>query len=189
MSNEPTKNIKEINKAVLEYIKSKVPEVSYNTWFSFIENAFIEDDVIVINVSNNFVKDIIDDRYLDLINEAYDKFKSELKYNTVSVRFEEKNETLFESLGFNHKNTADDMKVMANNENSKVVDDKKEIKRILNDILITIQLKARKGEYEVVYLYEKKDSLYAEQLDKELNDLGYRTVTSKSKKVVEIEWD
>jgi len=42
---------------------------------------------------------------------------------------------------------------------------------------------------EVVYLYEKKDSLYAEQLDKELNDLGYRTVTSKSKKVVEIEWD
>jgi len=78
---------------------------------------------------------------------------------------------------------------MANNENSKVVDDKKEIKRILNDILITIQLKARKGEYEVVYLYEKKDSLYAEQLDKELNDLGYRTVTSKSKKVVEIEWD
>ena len=189
MSNEPKKNIEEINKLVSKYIKDKVSETSYNTWFSFIEDAFMEDSTIVINVSNNFAKDIIDAKYLDLINEAYDKFKSELKYDSISVRFEQKNETLLESLSFNHLETANEMKVVANNENSKVIDIKKEIERILNDILITIRVMARKGEYEVVYLYEKKDSIYAEQLDKDLNDLGYRTVTSKSKKVVEIEWD
>ena len=189
MGNEAKKNIQEINKSVLEYIKDKVPDVSYNTWFSFIKDAYIEKDSIIINVSNSFEKAILEDRYLDLINEAYDKFKSELKYNMISIKFGDKNETLLESLNCNRKKTANDMKVIANNENSKVIDIKNEIERLLNDILVTIRIMANKGEYEAVYLYNNKDSCYAEQLENELNDLGYKTVTSKSRKVVEIKWD
>lgn len=56
--------------AVLELIKSEVTEVSYNTWLKTLTPISVEGNVFTIAAPNDFTKQILQDRYLILINNA-----------------------------------------------------------------------------------------------------------------------
>lgn len=64
----------------LNIIKSEMSEVSFNTWIKSCEPLSISSDSIKLGVPNEFTKDILEQRYKDLVTNAI-KLISSKKYN------------------------------------------------------------------------------------------------------------
>lgn len=53
---------------ILERLKSSLTDISFNTWIKpTVGNAYLDSDTIVIPCKNDFTKEIIESRYIDLI--------------------------------------------------------------------------------------------------------------------------
>ncbi|SET72234.1 chromosomal replication initiator protein DnaA [Natronincola peptidivorans] len=51
-------------------IKTELTEVSFNTWIKAIEPISLENDKIILGTPNDFIKDILNTRYITLISNA-----------------------------------------------------------------------------------------------------------------------
>jgi len=70
---------------LLENLKSKLPESSFKTWFeSGIKDFNILENKILIVTANSFTKDILENRYLDMLNQSI----SEVTSTQYSIEFE-----------------------------------------------------------------------------------------------------
>jgi len=78
------KNYKSWNK-ILDVLKNKISEQSYNTWFSDINDIFIEETYINIKVKNNFTATYLNQNYSKILEEiAYSLFNDKYSINFVS---------------------------------------------------------------------------------------------------------
>lgn len=59
--------VKELWEKTLNTLKGELTEVSFNTWIKSIEPISLEDSNLRLGVPNNFTKDILENRYKDLI--------------------------------------------------------------------------------------------------------------------------
>ena len=59
--------MKELWDKTLKILKEELTEVSFNTWIKSIEPTSLEDNILKLGVPNNFTKDILENRYKDLI--------------------------------------------------------------------------------------------------------------------------
>lgn len=59
--------VKELWEKTLNTLKEELTEVSFNTWIKSIEPISLEDSNLRLGVPNNFTKDILENRYKDLI--------------------------------------------------------------------------------------------------------------------------
>jgi len=62
--------IKDIWEKTLNIIKGELTEVSFNTWIKSIEPMTLDTNTFKLGVPNNFTKDILENRYKDLIMNA-----------------------------------------------------------------------------------------------------------------------
>lgn len=62
--------IKDIWEKTLNIIKGELTEVSFNTWIKSIEPMALDNNAFKLGVPNNFTKDILENRYKDLIMNA-----------------------------------------------------------------------------------------------------------------------
>lgn len=62
--------LKEIWEKALEILKAELTEVSFNTWIKSIDPLKITDSTITLGVRNDFTKDILENRYKDLIKNS-----------------------------------------------------------------------------------------------------------------------
>lgn len=62
--------VKEIWEKALEILKAELTEVSFNTWIKSIDPLNITDSSITLGVRNDFTKDILENRYKDLIKNS-----------------------------------------------------------------------------------------------------------------------
>ena len=62
--------IKDIWEKTLNIIKGELTEVSFNTWIKSIEPMDLDKNTFKLGVPNNFTKDILENRYKDLIMNA-----------------------------------------------------------------------------------------------------------------------
>jgi chromosomal replication initiator protein len=62
--------VREIWVKTLNTLKAELTEVSFNTWIKSIEPVAISDTTIKLGVPNNFTKDILENRYKDLIKNS-----------------------------------------------------------------------------------------------------------------------
>lgn len=62
--------IKDIWEKTLNIIKGELTEVSFNTWIKSIEPMALDNNNFKLGVPNNFTKDILENRYKDLIMNA-----------------------------------------------------------------------------------------------------------------------
>jgi len=67
---EMSTQIKEIWEKTLNTLKGELTEVSFNTWIKSIEPVALSDTTIKLGVPNNFTKDILENRYKDLIKNS-----------------------------------------------------------------------------------------------------------------------
>lgn len=72
--------LKQLWEKTLDIIRSELTEVSFNTWIKSCEPLSISSDEIKIGVPNEFTRDILEQRYKDLISNAI-KLVSSKKYN------------------------------------------------------------------------------------------------------------
>ena len=77
------KDISLINEIVCNTLKSENNEVIYTSWLSFAENAKYDGDNIIINVPNNFVKEAIEERYSEDLEQLY---RGELNFSKLIVK-------------------------------------------------------------------------------------------------------
>lgn len=92
----------------------------------------------------------------------------------------------------NISRTAEEMRNKANNENSKKIDNKKEIDVTVTKILKSVETMAELGDYRTSYLCNNKESEVIDDVIKELNELGYKTTVTDfggtARKAIAIEW-
>lgn len=62
--------VREIWDKTLNILKAELTEVSFNTWIKSIEPSALSDTTIKLGVPNNFTKDILENRYKDLIKNS-----------------------------------------------------------------------------------------------------------------------
>jgi chromosomal replication initiator protein len=62
--------VREIWDKTLNTLKAELTEVSFNTWIKSIDPLAISDTTIKLGVPNNFTKDILENRYKDLIKNS-----------------------------------------------------------------------------------------------------------------------
>ena len=72
-----------INKKVCETLKTENNEMTYKAWLFFTENAQLIEDNIVLLVPNQFVKNVIEERYLFQIEELY---RGEFEFNQFIIK-------------------------------------------------------------------------------------------------------
>ncbi|ERI93980.1 hypothetical protein HMPREF1982_01288 [Clostridiales bacterium oral taxon 876 str. F0540] len=103
------KNLTVISKNICDLLKEEYNEVIYKAWLFFTENAFIEDENIVITVPNHYIKETLGERYLSHIEDLYRtkvdfsrlivKTDSEIneskKHNTLEEYLESENTSAF----------------------------------------------------------------------------------------------
>lgn len=69
---------------ILEIIEPETSSVSFNTWFKDTKMLAIEDNMIVLSVKNDFTKEILSTRYLELIkNSALQVLNKEYNFKFV----------------------------------------------------------------------------------------------------------
>ena len=56
--------------AILSIIELETSSVSFNTWFKDTELLNIEETTLIISVKNEFTKEILNTRYLELIRNS-----------------------------------------------------------------------------------------------------------------------
>lgn len=62
--------VREIWDKTLNILKAELTEVSFNTWIKSIDPSALSDTTIKLGVPNNFTKDILENRYKDLIKNS-----------------------------------------------------------------------------------------------------------------------
>jgi len=62
--------VNEIWEKALEILKAELTEVSFNTWIKSIDPLKMTDSTITLGVRNDFTKDILENRYKDLIKNS-----------------------------------------------------------------------------------------------------------------------
>jgi len=105
-------NIKEIWNKTLELLKTELTEVSFNTWLKTISPISIEGNTFILSVPNDFNKEILENRYLSLITNAF--------YQITSLNFEFK--FIIEGSQLNQKNSSLNE---ANSQNKSIIDSPK----------------------------------------------------------------
>src|SRR5690625_4899588 len=63
-------NIDELWQAALEKIESQISRPSFETWLKNTQAVALNDDILTINVLNEFAKDWLEGRYTKLIQEV-----------------------------------------------------------------------------------------------------------------------
>ena len=181
--------IKVINLKVAAMIRREHTEVNYNTWIKPIENAYIEDNNIIVDVENDFIKAILEDRYLTLFNTTYLQFNNELNYNEIIIRTqphkieETKNDIKFEL------KLASESKKIADIKNEEKIEIDATIKKILTQIDDQITLLAEKGHYSTSYMITNKfNQEIIEKVLKTLIDAGYTTDYREGLNTISVEW-
>jgi len=76
-------NLTLINNTVCEVLKAENNEMTYKGWLFFTENAQLIEDNIVVVVPNQFIKNIIEERYLLQIEELY---RGELEFKELIIK-------------------------------------------------------------------------------------------------------
>lgn len=85
-------NLVSIWDSALKLIKGELAEVSFNTWFKVIKPVEEKDDVIVLSVPTDFIKNILEARYVNLIFNAL-KQVTDKEYEIKLILPEEENDT------------------------------------------------------------------------------------------------
>ncbi len=80
----------------LKVVKDELTEVSFNTWFKAIEPVDISENSIILGVPNDFIKNILEARYVTLIFNALKEVTS-VEYQVKFILPEEKNGHLLNS--------------------------------------------------------------------------------------------
>jgi chromosomal replication initiator protein len=109
--------LKELWEKTLKIIKGELTEVSFNTWIKSITPISINKDIIRFGVPNQFTKEILENRYKDLIinslkiitTKKYDLLFSVVSEETVDVEENAENKLLKDS-----SNNAEDTSTMLN---------------------------------------------------------------------------
>jgi chromosomal replication initiation ATPase DnaA len=78
-------NLSLINIKITTILKEENNSVVYTAWLSFTEKAKLEDNNIIINVPNQYIKETLEDRYLSDIEDLY---RSELTFSNLVIRTE-----------------------------------------------------------------------------------------------------
>ena len=60
----------------LKLIREELAEVSYNTWFKVIQPIEIADEYVILCAPNEFIKNILETRYITLIFNALQQVTS-----------------------------------------------------------------------------------------------------------------
>ena len=171
-----------------------ITDESYNTWLKYIENAFMENNNIIIEVDTDFVKNIIESRYIDYIRNCYKIFNC---FENIEVRVSKKPK---EKIALTYENktlkikTAFEMKEFTNciSEEKFTIDETVRIE--LKNILDQIKTIAKTGCFSTTVL------LYHKQISKEviekiidiLKENGYTVnllFSLEQRKILEIRWD
>ncbi|AOY75416.1 chromosomal replication initiator protein DnaA [Clostridium formicaceticum] len=63
-------NLPQIWEHTLRLIKAELTEVSFNTWIKTIEPISLQSNQIILGTPNDFIKDILNNRYITLISNA-----------------------------------------------------------------------------------------------------------------------
>jgi chromosomal replication initiator protein len=63
-------NLTSIWESALKLIKNELAEISFNTWFKVIKPLDIKEDCIILSVPTDFIKNILETRYVTLIFNA-----------------------------------------------------------------------------------------------------------------------
>ncbi|WP_368488937.1 hypothetical protein [Clostridium sp. BJN0013] len=92
--------------------------------------------------------------------------------------------------GYEYK-TAKQMKGLADQENTKLLDIKKETEKTLRKVLYTVEIMARKGDYSTSCICDKVESNIVDNVIQELQNLGFRTklLEFNGAKIINIRWD
>jgi chromosomal replication initiation ATPase DnaA len=77
------KDIKFINKKISDILKNDYNEVVYKVWLFLTESAELDENDIVINAPNYYIKETMEDRYASEIEELY---RNELKFSKFIIR-------------------------------------------------------------------------------------------------------
>lgn len=70
-------NLPQIWEKTLYLIKAELTEVSFNTWIKTIEPISLENDIIILGAPNEFIRDILNTRYITLISNAIKQITSQ----------------------------------------------------------------------------------------------------------------
>ncbi len=64
------KEYQKIWQKTLEILKYEITEVSYNTWIKSIEPKKLSDDILVLEIPNEFNKNILENRYISILENS-----------------------------------------------------------------------------------------------------------------------
>ena len=87
--------------------------------------------------------------------------------------------------------TANYIKELADSKKVELIDIKKEIEKAIKKILSTIEMMAKKGDYQTSYFCSQQECTFIENLTFQLNELGFKTKIiefRKNEKVISINW-
>ena len=59
---------------ILEFVKQRIPEVEFRTWFTQVQPLGIEDGTFMLGVPHSFAKDWLKNHYSGVIEEALRHF-------------------------------------------------------------------------------------------------------------------
>ncbi|MBA1334752.1 MAG: Chromosomal replication initiator protein DnaA [Firmicutes bacterium] len=85
-------NLISIWESALKLIKGELAEVSFNTWFKVIKPVEEKNDIIILSVPTDFIKNILEARYVNLIFNAL-KQVTDKEYEIKLILPEEENDT------------------------------------------------------------------------------------------------
>lgn len=78
-------NLSLINEKICSTLREENNSVVYTAWLSFTEAAQLEDNNIVINVPNQYIKETLEERYCSDIEDLY---RNELSFSKLVIRTE-----------------------------------------------------------------------------------------------------
>lgn len=104
-------NLPQIWEKTLHLIKAELTEVSFNTWIKEIEPISLENDYIILGAPNDFIKDILNTRYITLISNAIQQVTSQQYSIKIVVPSEDNIKTMDKSnkRGSNHRLATDSL--------------------------------------------------------------------------------
>lgn len=101
----------------LEYLKSQISEVGFDTWLKFMHPVAVDEGNLIVAVPNFFTRNVLKNRYDNLIEEAFYKFTSQRIKIKYIIASDEELETLRES--YNAKSKKKEKVIASSNLNPK----------------------------------------------------------------------
>jgi len=188
-------NIEVANKQAKEQMLLDITSISYNTWLKHIEQAFMDKGNIIIEVENDFVKNILENRYLDFIKCCYKKF---INFENIQIRVSGKIEGNIDST-FNKNEilkiaTASEMKKLAEAVLAEEIKIDETVQIELKNILNTINIIAKTGSFSTTIILSYKQT--NEEVIKKIMDIlianGYRVNLKPflgERNILEVNWN